>query len=167
MLIVLCLLRILTFDLPVVTECEGYATRSRAPMTEYNIEDIEKRFVPFDITPDMYEMTCDNEDYAEFLQTLYAGPTTDVSGEVAMQEDTQDDPEFVYCPDEADSQLRDPEELRDDRATKISKKELSELMAELLDVAGPLESDVESDCGRGKRKNKQSGPGRKKRCQSR
>ena len=31
------------------------------------------------------------------------------------------------------SRLKDPEELRHDRATKISRKELADLMAELLD----------------------------------
>ena len=54
-------------------DCLGYGTRSRRTLTEFNIEELEEQFVPFDITPDMYDVPCDNDDYAEFLKTLYSG----------------------------------------------------------------------------------------------
>lgn len=51
----------------------GYETRSRRSMTEMNIEELEQQYIPFDITPDMYDIPCDNDDYSEFLKTLYSG----------------------------------------------------------------------------------------------
>ena len=38
-----------------------------------NIEEIEQQFIPFDITPDMYDLPTPNDDYSDFLQTLYSG----------------------------------------------------------------------------------------------
>jgi len=150
--------RVLNFE-GAVTQAEGYATRSRMPLTDTTIEQLEQQFIPFDITPDMYELNCDNDDYSEFLKTLYAGQPEDNDPQAGASPhgagiDDPTDPEFVFPVDEADFQLKDPEELRDDRATKITKKEVSELMAELLNVAGPLDSDADSDA-RGKRKSKQ------------
>ena len=42
-------------------------------MTEMNIEELEQQYIPFDITPDMYDIPCDNDDYSEFLKTMYSG----------------------------------------------------------------------------------------------
>jgi len=149
--------RVLNFE-GALTQAEGYATRSRMPLTDTTIEQLEQQFIPFDITPDMYEINIDNDDYSEFLQTLYAGHPADASQSGASPLhgcDDPTDPEFVFPIDEAAFQLKDPEELRDDRATKITKKEVSELMAELLYVAGPLDSENEASDARGKRKSKQ------------
>ena len=108
-----------------------YSTRSRVNITDKAIEELEQLFVPPDITPDMYEIPDENEneEYVEFLKELYGGP------EHVDDLDFEDDPEFVYCPDEADQEIKDPEELRNDKATKITKKEVADLMAELLDFA--------------------------------
>lgn len=120
---------------------EGYDTRSRRSLNAVNIEELEQMFVPFDITPDMYDIPCDNDDYAEFLKTLYAGgpsgQKTDGPQDSSMnvEDDPADDPEYRFQPDEEDIQLRDPEELRNDKATKISRKEVAELMSELLECA--------------------------------
>merc|ERR1719318_1699392 len=120
----------------------GYSTRSRAPMTDTLIEDIEQTFVPPDITPDMYEVTCDNDDYSEFLKELYGSSITKVN--TSSLEDVEDveDPEFVYCPDEADKQTTDPEEFRNDKATKITEKEVKEMMAELDQYANQDKDDA-------------------------
>ena len=108
-----------------------YSTRSRVNITDKAIEELEQLFVPPDITPDMYDVPDENEneEYVEFLKELYGGP------ENVDDLDFEDDPEFVYCPDEADQEIKDPEELRNDKATKITKKEVADLMAELLDFA--------------------------------
>jgi len=91
-----------------------------------NIEELEQMFVPFDITPDMYDIPCDNDDYADFLKTLYAGGGAGEpqNSSLGGGEDDPADPEYRFQPDEEDIQLRDPEELRNDRATKISRKEV-------------------------------------------
>lgn len=48
-------------------------TRSKYPLTDCSILDIEANFVAPDITQDMYE-TCDDYDWAEFLSTLIRFP---------------------------------------------------------------------------------------------
>lgn len=150
--------RVLNFE-GALTQAEGYATRSRMPLTDTTIEQLEQQFIPFDITPDMYEINCDNDDYSDFLKTLYAVQPVDYANQSGNSPlhgfDDPTDPEFVFPIDEAAFQLKDPEELRDDRATKITKKEVSELMAELLYVAGPLDSEAEVSDARSKRKSKQ------------
>ena len=37
-------------------------------MTETPLEVIEQRFLPPDITSDMYDTECDNEDWRDFIQ---------------------------------------------------------------------------------------------------
>jgi len=130
--------RILDFDSP--DPHPGYSTRSRNPMTDTLIEDIEQTFIPPDITPDMYEVTCENDDYSEFLKELYGSSLVDTN--TSNVEDLEEDPEFVYCPDEADKQTTDPEELRNDKATKITKKEVAELIAELQECANQANDDA-------------------------
>jgi len=133
--------RILDFD--TTDPHPGYSTRSRAPMTDTLIEDIEQTFVPPDITPDMYEVTCDNDDYSEFLKELYGSSITKVNtSSLEDVEDVDEDPEFVYCPDEADKQTTDPEEFRNDKATKITEKEVKEMMAELDQYANQDKDDA-------------------------
>jgi len=127
--------RILDFD--NADPHPGYSTRSKKPMTDTALEEIEQTFVPPDITPDMYEIPCENDDYSEFLKELFGTN----NGTVEDLEDVED-PEFVYCPDEADKQTADPEELRNDKATKITKKEVAELMAELLECANQDRDDA-------------------------
>lgn len=53
-------------------------------------------------------------------------------------------PKFEFPVNEVDFQLKDQEELRVDRATKVTKKEMSELAERILNVTGPLNSDVDS-----------------------
>jgi len=121
----------------------SYSTRSNNPLTEVRIEDIEQQFIPFDITPDMYDPVRENDDYSEFLKDMFGGSSAEV--EYNEEEDT----EFVYCPDEADEQTADPEELRNDKATKVTKKEVAELMAELCEFA---DSSLRSDADNKKKK---------------
>jgi hypothetical protein len=48
-------------------ETMGMRTRSKVSYTDIPLEDIEQSFIPPDITTDMYEMVCDNEDWKQFL----------------------------------------------------------------------------------------------------
>jgi len=132
--------RILDFDNP--DPHPGYSTRSRHPMTDTLIEDIEQTFIPPDITPDMYDVTCENDDYSEFLKELYGSSLVDTNTSNIEDVEDVEDPEFVYCPDEADKQTADPEELRNDKSTKITKKEVAELIAELQECANQAKDDA-------------------------
>ena len=138
--------RILDFD----TEPEGgrvYSTRSRVNIS-HNIEELEQQFVPPDITPDMYDAPNEtNEVYLEFLKELYGGDTIDNApppDENEMEED--DDPEFVYCQDEAEDEIKDHEELRNDKGTKITKKEVANLVNELLEYGNQnIDDDIKKN----------------------
>merc|ERR1719187_2352237 len=83
----------------------------------------------------MYDMPYDeNDDYSEFLKALYGGKTLDEKINTSNIEEDED-PEFVYCQNEVEEHTKDPEELRNDKATKVTKKEVAELMAELCEFA--------------------------------
>ena len=136
--------RILDFDSTPPANFEGYSTRSKNPMTDRRIEDIEQQFIPFDITPDMYDLPLDNDDYSTFLKEMY---NEEMYNDEAYNE--EEDVEFVYCPDEADEHTKDPEEHRNDKATKVTKKEVAELMAELCEFA---DSSLKTDADDSKKK---------------
>ncbi|XP_055704869.1 uncharacterized protein LOC129802795 isoform X2 [Phlebotomus papatasi] len=98
-------------------------TRSKVSLAKTTIEDIEETFVPPDITTDMYEFDCDMDNvWQEFLNEFRRPLTTTETHE----EDDEADPEYVA----ADQIPLDKEELRE---VKVSRKELSDLMAELFD----------------------------------
>lgn len=54
------------------------------------MEEIEEAFVPPDITTDMYEMECDNEDWMNFLKT-FTRPLDEI---VKAPEEEDLDPEY-------------------------------------------------------------------------
>ncbi|XP_059607569.1 uncharacterized protein LOC132255513 [Phlebotomus argentipes] len=98
-------------------------TRSKVSLTKTAIEDIEETFVPPDITTDMYDIDCDMDNvWQEFLNAFRRPLPTPETHE----EDEEADPEYVA----ADQIPLDKEELRE---VKVSRKELSDLMAELFD----------------------------------
>ena len=45
-------------------------TRSKLPLKDTLLEEIEANFVAPDITPDMYDTTCDHQDWKLFLGSL-------------------------------------------------------------------------------------------------
>ena len=49
-------------------ESIGHRTRSKFSLSHTEVETIEQAFIPPDITTDMYELNCDNEDWKQFLQ---------------------------------------------------------------------------------------------------
>ena len=98
------------------------------------IEELEQLFVPPDITPDMYDGPSENVDY-DYLEFLLGCQSDKAGGPGPDEMEVDDDPEYLYCPDEADQETKDPEELRNDKATKITKKEVEDLKAELTEFA--------------------------------
>ena len=111
-----------------------YSTRSKVNISDAAMEDLEQLFVPPDITPDMYDVPTENVDY-EYLEFLLGCQSDKASGAAPDEPEVDDDPEYLYCPDEADQETKDPEELRNDKATKITKKEVEDLMSELKEFA--------------------------------
>ncbi|OWF39043.1 GON-4-like protein isoform X2 [Mizuhopecten yessoensis] len=107
-------------------------TRSKLSLTETTLTELESTFVAPDITADMYDTQCDDNDWQTFLTSL-----------VKPCEDTNDggdeeDPEYDYLEDAAKSQV-DREDLRSDRAVQVSKREMNQLMDELFDVYEDME----------------------------
>ncbi|XP_012940171.1 uncharacterized protein LOC101853661 isoform X2 [Aplysia californica] len=102
-------------------------TRSKLPLTSTCITDIESAFVAPDITADMYDNTCKDEDWMQFLSSLYK-PTDDT-----IQDDDANDPEFNYIA-EAEKEEEDVEDFLFDKPSKITKKELNILISELEEL---------------------------------
>lgn len=105
-------------------------TRSKLSLSSTPLEVIEEAFIPPDITTDMYDMDCDNDDWMDFLKQ-FTRPLDEVA---RPTEDEEQDPEYNILADE-DIEEIDKEELRVDKAVKISKKELNNLIAELFEFA--------------------------------
>ncbi|PSN41136.1 hypothetical protein C0J52_05206, partial [Blattella germanica] len=116
----------------------GQRTRSKLSLSDTPLETIEKAFIPPDITTDMYDSECDDEDWKDFLKN-FTEPLTNVNDTF---DDDEADPEYNVLADE-EEQTVDKEELRVDRAVKVSKKELNLLVAELFDYADMMSSDEE------------------------
>ncbi|KAE8752084.1 hypothetical protein FOCC_FOCC001246 [Frankliniella occidentalis] len=112
-------------------------TRSKLPLNDTPLEEIEQAFIPPDITPDLYNVTCDNEDWQEFLKEFMQPMRSEPE---VQNPDDEDDPEYNVL---ADEEIIDKEELRKDRAVRVSKRELNELMRELLEFTETLSSDDE------------------------
>ncbi|KAK6643610.1 hypothetical protein RUM43_005120 [Polyplax serrata] len=122
------------FKIP--SENIGQRTRSKLCLSDTPLEAIEKAFVPPDITTDMYNFKCDNEDWENFLKEFMQPLSND------LDDDDEADPEYNALADEEEMYK---EELRQDRAVKISRKELRKLMAELLECPDELSSDEEKE----------------------
>lgn len=118
----------------------GQRTRSKLCLSDTPLEIIEKAFIPPDITTDMYDFKCDNEDWENFLKE-FAQP---LSNNMNNPDDDDDeaDPDYTVMAEEEEV---DKEELRRDRAVKISRKELRKLMAELFESPDEYSSDEEEE----------------------
>ncbi|KAJ9573919.1 hypothetical protein L9F63_008718, partial [Diploptera punctata] len=115
----------------------GQRTRSKLSLSDTPLETIEKAFVPPDITTDMYDSECDDEDWKDFLKNFTEPLTVDVNDTF---DDDEADPEYNVLADE-EEQTVDKEELRADRAVKVSRKELNMLFAGLFENADMMSSD--------------------------
>ncbi|XP_062716936.1 uncharacterized protein LOC109401056 isoform X2 [Aedes albopictus] len=108
-------------------------TRSKLCLQTTAIETIESTFFPPDITTDMYDFDCDMDHvWKEFLSEF----TKPLPNHAEDDDDT--DPEYVA----ADQVPVDAEELRE---VKVSRKELNELVSELLEMSGIIDESFLND----------------------
>ncbi|XP_054714849.1 GON-4-like protein [Uloborus diversus] len=143
---------IIVFDDPEkpsdVSEADKIAlrTRSKLCLNATSLEDIEASYVAPDITMDMYDTTCDDEEWQKFLQAVFKSTDSSLPTEVPVEEtdDAEDDPEYNVLEDD---DMPDEFDLRYDKAVKIPRKELNALMEEILefDYQGMPDCDEEED----------------------
>uniref|UniRef100_A0A182JTZ7 Myb-like domain-containing protein n=1 Tax=Anopheles christyi TaxID=43041 RepID=A0A182JTZ7_9DIPT len=97
-------------------------TRSKLCLTTTAIETLESTFIPPDITKDMYEYDGEmDQAWKDFLEE-FTRPLPN-----NLEDDDDNDPEYVA----AEGIPFDPEEMR---TLKVSKKELNELVQELMEM---------------------------------
>lgn len=111
-------------------------TRSKRPLRDVPLGQLEAELKDF--TPDFSEtrssMDPDPEEDRDWTDWLRGLMTSDVEEEA----DDEDDPEYNFL---ADTDEPDLEDYRDDRAVRITKKEVNELMEELFET---LKEDLAS-----------------------
>ncbi|XP_054461514.1 GON-4-like protein [Anoplopoma fimbria] len=106
----------------------AYRTRSKRPLRDVPLGRLEAELRAPDITPDMYESSSAHEDrdWTDWLRGLM---TSDMENEEEC--DDEDDPEYNFL---AETDEPDVEDYRDDKAVRITKKEVNELMEELFET---------------------------------
>ncbi|XP_070701971.1 GON-4-like protein [Pempheris klunzingeri] len=104
----------------------AYRTRSKRPLRDVPLGQLEAELRAPDITPDMYDSGSAHED-REWTDWLRGLMTSDMDNEEEC--DDEDDPEYNFL---ADTDEPDQEDYRDDKAVRITKKEVNELMEELF-----------------------------------
>lgn len=119
----------------------GQRTRSKLSLSSTALETIEQTLFPPDITLGMYDSGCDNDDWINFIKE-FTQPLENDNNEVV--DDVEEDPEYNVLADE-EAESVDKEELRMDRAVKVSRKELNALMAELFEYTDMMSSDDEDN----------------------
>uniref|UniRef100_A0A8P4GR28 CASP8-associated protein 2 n=1 Tax=Dicentrarchus labrax TaxID=13489 RepID=A0A8P4GR28_DICLA len=106
----------------------AYRTRSKRPLRDVPLGRLEAELRAPDITPDMYDSSSTHED-REWTDWLRGLMTSDMDNEEEC--DDEDDPEYNFL---ADIDEPDQEDYRDDKAVRITKKEVNELMEELFET---------------------------------
>ncbi|XP_036361780.1 uncharacterized protein LOC115215501 isoform X2 [Octopus sinensis] len=104
-------------------------TRSKLPLHDTSLTELEAHFVAPDITEDMYDTECNDKDWKDFLKSLTK--SQDVEDPSEALDDDANDPEYNYLA-EAENELPDDEDFRNDRLVRVSKKELHGLLDELF-----------------------------------
>ncbi|XP_025191042.1 GON-4-like protein [Melanaphis sacchari] len=105
-------------------ETIGMRTRSKLSLNDTPLEIIEQAFIPPDITEDMYDSACENDEWLEFLSE-FTKPLESV-----QNDDGEDDPEYNVLGDDDFTNV-DKEEFRIDKSVKVTRKEYNDLMNEL------------------------------------
>ncbi|XP_051577926.1 GON-4-like protein isoform X2 [Myxocyprinus asiaticus] len=103
-------------------------TRSKRPLRDIPLDQLEAELRAPDITPDMYDNVSTPED-REWTQWLQGLMTSHLDNEEEGDED--DDPEYNFLDDLDEPDLED---YRNDRAVRITKREVNELMEELFET---------------------------------
>ncbi|XP_076244859.1 gon-4 like protein muscle wasted [Calliopsis andreniformis] len=138
---------------PTEEESIGQRTRSKLCLSETPLEQIEQAFIPPDITTDMYDWDCEvDEDWDNFLKEF----TQPLPQELVVEDDPEADPEYNILEDE-ETDLLDKEELRADKAVKITRKELNNLIAELFDYTDTF-SEQEQESSKKRKSPENSSP---------
>nr|CAB3250323.1 GON-4-like protein [Phallusia mammillata] len=106
-------------------------TRSKHSLMDIALVEIETAFKPPDVTEDMYVPSGDT-DWHKWLAELMMDEGIVNKANVTEEDDKEFDPDYNFVGSEVDDVV-EPEDLRDDPATRISKKEVQELL-ELLEV---------------------------------
>ncbi|XP_040928747.2 GON-4-like protein [Betta splendens] len=125
----------------------AYRTRSKRPLRNIPLGRLEAELRAPDITPDMYASSSAPED-KEWTDWLRGLMSSDMDNEEEC--DDEDDPEYNFL---ADIDEPDLEDYRDDKAVRITKKEVNELMEELFqtlkeDLAGQeVDDDIHEEDG--------------------
>ncbi|MED6268062.1 hypothetical protein CHARACLAT_018468, partial [Characodon lateralis] len=119
-------------------------TRSKRPLRNVPLGQLEAELRAPDITPDMYDSSSAPED-REWTDWLRGLLSSDVDNDEEC--DDEDDPEYNFL---AEIDEPDQEDYRDDKAVRITKKEVNELMEELFetlkeDLAGQEVDDEGQD----------------------
>ncbi|OQR79128.1 hypothetical protein BIW11_02607 [Tropilaelaps mercedesae] len=113
-------------------------TRSKLPLTTEALEQLEANFVAPDITADMYDTDWDcDDDWNKFLRELMQP-----HGGFRDEEEEDEDPPYNVL---EDNEEIDELDLRFDRATKISKTELNELVNELWSIPSGVDGVTHED----------------------
>ncbi|GIX82763.1 GON-4-like protein, partial [Caerostris darwini] len=103
-------------------------TRSKLPLNDTPLETIEASFVPPDITKDMYDTKCVDDEWQKFLCELTKPlePTCEIDGE--------DDPEYKVREEElaCEPDLEEDEDFGEDSTPELN-DELNVLMKEILE----------------------------------
>ncbi|XP_077178867.1 GON-4-like protein isoform X2 [Paroedura picta] len=112
---------------PLEDSLIAFRTRSKRPLKDVPLGQLEAELRAPDITPDMYDPnTADDEEWKRWLGGLM---NDDVGNEDEADDD--DDPEYNFLEDLDEP---DTEDFRNDRAVRITKKEVNELMEELFET---------------------------------
>ncbi|XP_061461959.1 GON-4-like protein isoform X2 [Rhineura floridana] len=112
---------------PLEDSLIAFRTRSKRPLKDVPLGQLEAELRAPDITPDMYDPnTADDEEWKRWLGGLMHD---DVGNEDEVDDD--DDPEYNFLEDLDEP---DTEDFRNDRAVRITKKEVNELMEELFET---------------------------------
>ncbi|XP_041842815.1 GON-4-like protein isoform X2 [Melanotaenia boesemani] len=108
--------------------CLAYRTRSKRPLINIPLDQLEAELLAPDITADMYEQSSTHKEedrhWTKWLQGLMAPNCED-------EAEDEDDPEYNFREDLDEPDLED---YRTDRAVQITKKEVNELLEELFDT---------------------------------
>lgn len=117
-------------------------TRSKLCLSDTPLEIIESAFMPPDITTDMYDSECDDENWKNFLKRFTEPLKHNVLGGPDDEDDEEMDPEYNIMAE--DEETEDKEELREDPDVMVSHTEVHALMAELFEYSGMIFDDTES-----------------------
>ncbi|KFP70915.1 GON-4-like, partial [Acanthisitta chloris] len=120
---------------PLEDSLIAFRTRSKRPLKDVPLGQLEAELRAPDITPDMYDPnTADDEEWKRWLGGLM---NDDVENEDEADDD--DDPEYNFLEDLDEP---DTEDFRNDRAVRITKKEVNELMEELFETVSAFQDEM-------------------------